>query len=153
MVKLPEATRIALLNAIAAKEGTASQISQWYGVSVPNLKAFVKANREELERTRDILEAAEKEQHENSNIVSVNELDALWISKKVDRLQRYQNVADMLYKELGKDPTDSTALREFRSYLVAAANELGQLLHRGAGESGTDALNVDIQGVDMDKLR
>ncbi len=48
----------------------------------------------------------------------------------------------------------STAVRELRSYMQLAANELGQLLHRGAGDAGDGSyLSVDINGVNMENLR
>jgi hypothetical protein len=153
MVRLSEADHIALMNAIASREGTASQISKWYAVPIEQLRKFVRKHEKELTRLREELEANEREYQRDSGIVSVAELDNLWISKKIERLQRLQNIADVLYEEAKRNPSDSTALREFRSYCAAVANELGQLLHRGAGESGSDALNVDIQGVDMDKLK
>ena len=55
----------------------------------------------------------------------------------------------------GLVPTEfATAVRELRAYMTAAASELGQLLNRGAGDSGQgEYLSVDIQGVDMENLR
>jgi hypothetical protein len=153
MVKLSAADRLTLLNAIAGREGTASQISKWYGISVPKLKEFVEANREDLERIREELEANEREEVQDNSDINVADLDKLWITQKPARIARIQNIADLLYEEAKRDPTDSTVLRELRSYMALVANELGQLLHRGAGESGTDAMNVDIQGVDLEKLR
>jgi len=153
MVKLSAADRLTLLNAIAGREGTASQISKWYGISVPKLKAFVEANREDLERIREELEANERDEVQDNSDINVADLDKLWITQKPARIARIQNIADLLYEEAKRDPTDSTVLRELRSYMALVANELGQLLHRGAGESGTDAMNVDIQGVDLEKLR
>jgi hypothetical protein len=85
-------------------------------------------------------------------------LDELWITNKFERLKRLQDLAELQFQDaahgdlVGADL--STALREFRSYLALAANELGQLLHRGSGESGThEMLNVNIEGIDMEQLR
>jgi hypothetical protein len=82
----------------------------------------------------------------------------MWITNKAQRLQRLQRVADIAYDDIvsgGLVGAElATAVREFRSYLTSAANELGQLLHRGAGDSGTgDYLSVELNGVDMDSLR
>ena len=153
MVKLSTADRITLLNAIASREGTASQISKWYGIPVPDLKAFVKANKDELERIREELLANEADETTDPGTVSVADLDKMWITQKPARIARLQHIAELLFEEAKRDPTDSTILRELRSYLQLVANELGQLLHRGAGDSGSDALNVEIFGVDMEKLR
>lgn len=140
--------KLALINAIAAREGTTREIAKWNGLTVAELRQFVEDNREALEQARELIEASEKD----SQAISPSELTELWISKKIERLARYQNIANHLYNECLRG-VDSTALREFRSYLVAAANELGQLMHRGAGDAGTDSLSVDIQGVDLDNLR
>jgi len=153
MVKLSAADRLTLLNAIAGREGTASQISKWYGIPIPALRQFVKANKEDLERIRDELEANERDEITKTGDIQVADLDSMWITQKPARIMRIQNIADLLYEEAKRDPTDTTVLRELRSYLALVANELGQLLHRGAGESGTDSMSVDIQGVDMEKLR
>lgn len=90
--------------------------------------------------------------------VSPQQLADLWITNKFERLKRLQTVADETYKaiEQGTESTAELAIitREFRSYLMLAANELGQLLHRGAGDAGTeDTLNINIAGVDMENLR
>lgn len=152
MEEMTPADRQALINALASREGTARQIASWYGTTVAVLKRFVKENHEELERTRAEFDAAETDD-DKSDVVTPADLDGLWISKKLERLTRLQNIADKLYEEVIANPTDSTTLREFRSYTAAVANELGQLLHRGAGESGSDSLSVDIPGVDLESMR
>lgn len=153
MAKLSDADRIALMNAIAARDGTASQISQWYGIPVPALRTFVEENKAELKELRQEIEAEERTDDTSLADVSVSDLDNLWISKKVERLGRFQRIADLLFVEAQKDPTDSTVLRELRSYMAAAANELGQLLNRGAGDTSTNSMTIDINGVEMDKLQ
>lgn len=83
------------------------------------------------------------------------QLDDLWLTNKFERLKRIQFLADGMYESIvsGAYYGDATLMREYRSYLMLAANELGQLLHRGAGDSGGDTLSVDIQGIDMENLR
>lgn len=135
-----------LINAIAIKEGNARYISNKYNRSVDWLKEFVKQHKEELEEAREALSIEDTE-------LTPSQLGELWISNKNERLRRYQAIADELYKEAMDDPTDATVLREFRSYLAAVANELGQFLHRGSGEGNLDdTLGVEIEGVDMSKL-
>lgn len=139
--------RKALINAIAAREGTARELAEQWGLSVSELKAFFEENKDDVERARERYIESEEQR----------EVEELWISSKNERLRRYQSIANDLYKEI-KDAKLSgseyaTALREFRSYLAAVANELGQLLHRGAGDAGTDSLTVDFQGVDLDNIR
>lgn len=151
MVELTPTDRVTLINALAGREGTAKQIATWYGFSsVQALKEWVEANREVIEEAKERLDSY---QPEKSNVVTPTELDQLWIGNKFARLARYEHIANLLFEEAVRDPTDSTVLRELRSYLAAAANELGQLLHRGSGESGTDSLSVDIQGINLENLR
>lgn len=147
MTDLTPKLRRDLIRAIASKEGNAQYISRKFDKPTEWLRKFVEDNKEELQAAR---EALSKEDQEPDPI----QLEELWISNKTERLRRYQGIADELYKEALADPTDATTLREFRSYLVAAANELGQLLHRGSGEGNPDdTLAVEITGVDLDRLR
>jgi len=147
MADLSPKLRRDLIHAIASKEGNALYISRKFDKPVAWLKKFVEDNKEALEEAREALSKEDQEP-------TPTELGELWISNKTERLRRYQAIADELFKESMADPTDATTLREFRSYLVAAANELGQLLHRGSGEvNPDDTLGVDIVGVDLDKLR
>jgi len=138
-----------LINAIATREGTTKQLAGWYGLTIPELQSFVEENKALLVRVREEAKASE----EDTNAVTPSQLSDLWIGKKVERLSRYQVVADKLYEAAKDGTTDATVLRELRFYMVAAANELGQLLHRGSGESGIDSLSVDMQGVDIGDLK
>lgn len=151
MLELTPADRIALIHAIATREGTAKEIAEWYGTKVSTLRKFVEANREEIEQVAEQAQALQEET--DSSVVTPDQLDELWITQKAARLARYQKIADLLFEEMVQGGRDSTTLREFRSYLTTAANELGQLLHRGSGDAGTDQLSVDIQGVDLEDLR
>lgn len=153
MDELTPIDRGTLINALAGREGTAKQIASWYDFpSVQALKEWVEENKEEIQATKDRIDNYEIKQAP-SNVVTPTELEQLWITNKFARLARYETIANLLFDEARRDPTDSTVLRELRSYLVAAANELGQLLHRGSGESGTDSLSVDIQGIDLENLK
>jgi len=139
--------------AIARREGNAKELAARFGYTVKDLREFVAQNGAELIAARERLDAEASEAEP-----SPEELDDLWITKKFQRLKRLQELAELQYKDAAHGdlvgPDLSTALREFRSYLALAANELGQLLHRGSGESGTDEmLNVNVEGVDMEKLR
>lgn len=105
-------------------------------------------NEQELANLREELERTEPSE------VTPAELGQLWIANKVERLRRYQDVTDLLYREVMKDPTDSTTLRELRSYMAAVGNELGQLMHRGSGEAGMgDTVSYEIPGVNLENLR
>lgn len=159
MRKLSTVDMQSLINAIASREGNARQIAQWYDVTTDELRTFVEDNRESIEMAKTAIDVAEEEMSRASPAeVSPKDLAELWIGNKTSRLQRYELVCDYLYGQImaqhlsGADL--STALREFRSYCIAAANELGQLLHRGAGDSGDgDTMSVDIVGVDVNQLR
>lgn len=137
--------RQVLMNAIAAREGTAEELSEAYGLSIEELRAFTEDNLELITKLADELD----EDEEGASVAS------LWIANKDERLRRYQDIAEALYESAMDDGAhDATVLREFRAYLTAAANELGQLMHRGAGEMQEgDTFSVDIVGVDPDKFR
>jgi len=107
---------------------------------------------------KEAIDIAESEARASPNIIEPRDLADLWIGNKTARLQRYELIADYLFELIQSNRlagTDlSTALREFRSYAIAAANELGQLLHRGSGDSGMgDTMSVDIVGIDAESLR
>lgn len=152
---MTKAVRTELICAIAAREGKASDIANRFGIPVSELKAFVAANHPALEAEQRRLEQATEEPGE----LTPGQLDDLWITKKYERLRRLQDIADETYNGIQNGLYTNgaelaMAVREFRSYLMLAANELGQLLHRGSGESGTgDTLSVEIAGVDMEQLR
>lgn len=154
MERMTVSQRHALIHSIAKREGTARELAQWYGTTPEELRDFVEANRPAIQA-----EAQRLEEPPPAADLSPTDLDGLWITKKFERLKRLQEVADDSYNQLtdsaGMLPAEyATAMREFRSYLMLAANELGQLLHRGSGDSGTgDTLSVDIQGIDMENLR
>lgn len=158
MRELSLVDRQSLINAIASREGTARELAKWYDTTPTELRAFVEDNREAIEIARQAIEIAEEENTASLADVTPKDLADLWISNKVARLQRYEVICNYLFdmiqskKVFGTDL--STALREFRSYAMAAANELGQLLHRGAGDSGDgDTLSVDIVGINPENLR
>lgn len=140
-----------LLYAIACREGTEDEIAAWYGRTVTWLRKFVQENREELLETQISIEASEEDIDQDDALVTPLQLDELWISKKNERLTRYQRISDRLFTEAMKN-LDAVSLREFRAYQAAVANELGQLLHRGSGDAGTgDVLTVQWEGVDPDE--
>lgn len=148
--ELEDSDRQALIIAIAGREGTIDQLEQWFGVTEEFLEAFVHENLTAIQLAKEALDRGEAAEDED---VSPKKLDELWISKKAARLTRYQAVADSLYQKALKS-ADTTVLREFRAYLQAAANELGQLMHRGSGDAGEgDILSVRWEGVNPDRLR
>jgi predicted transcriptional regulator len=152
MEEMTPVDRVAIINAIASREGTAQQIAGWYGYTVDELRVFTAKEMEAIKLAREAYEASNEEE-EDSDVVTPSQLSELWIGNKFARLKRYELVADHLMKEALRVP-DATVLRELRSYMMAAANELGQLLHRGSGDAGAgDRLSVDIQGVDMESMR
>lgn len=157
MIDLSLADHLRLVNDIASRAGTAAEIAKWYGVTTGDLKAFVEAHRGEIEDVAAGLEDSKSGDLTNSE-PSPKELDELWVTKKTARLNRYQEIAEILYDDIKSGKLSgtelATAVREFRSYMTTVANELGQLLHRGSGDAGTgDTLSVDIQGIDMETLR
>jgi len=139
-----------LINDIALRAGTASELAAMYDVDVEELRVFAENNMDAIKIAKEHYERT-SEETEVTEQPTPTQLDDLWITQKFQRLWRIQKIAERLEKDAGYD---AMAAREFRSYLMLAANELGQLLHRGSGDSGTgDTLSVDIQGVDMDALR
>lgn len=155
MERLNATDRKILINAIARKEGTARELAERFNTTVSDLQVFVMENEPALLAARRRLEEPMEQRPEE---VTPTQLDELWIGKKFERLLRLQVVAEAQYEAIqegGLAPAElSTAVREFRSYLMLAANELGQLLHRGAGDTADgDMLTVDIKGIDMEGLR
>lgn len=149
-MELSDTDRAALVNAIAGREGNARAIAKRFGTTVEALRSFVEENREALELAREGIEASSQA---DMSVVPPASLAELWISKKLDRLHRYEMIADYLYEDIMNGSTDPAVLREFRSYCNAAAQELGQLLHRGAGESADGArVSYEFPGVDMGQL-
>lgn len=144
-----------LIHDLATRAGTGAEIASWYGTTTRELKAFVEAHRPQLEAARRRAEAPPDE--DNATILPAD-LDALWIANKAERVRRAQICADILYRDIQANSFEgaelATALREFRSYCLWVSNELGQLMHRGAGDAGTgDSLDISIEGVDMNALR
>jgi hypothetical protein len=157
MESMTPADRETLINAIATREGSARELAKRYGYTKEELVNFLNNYRSEIEQ-RALLNHLRDTDQPPADMVTPTQLDELWITQKFERLKRLQDVADMTYKDIMSEGLTgaelATEVREFRSYLMLAANELGQLLHRGSGDSGTgDTLSVDIQGVDMDNLR
>jgi len=149
--------RAALVQDIAGRVAPAGILAKRYGATVAELKGFVADNLTEIQQAQEALDNPETPL---IDVVTPAQLADLWIANKFDRLVRLQRVADIAHDAIvfsNKDMSSSeqaTMIREFRSYMLQAANELGQLLHRGAGDTGeTDRLSVDMQGVDMDSLR
>lgn len=161
-----------LIFALARRDGTAKEIARHFNMSKAELLAFVDENRDALELARERVEmaaeiaaeaAAERRKVDAAlsglegaeDDLDPNQLDELWITKKYERLKRYQLIVDRLYKLAanGSGLTDATVLRELRSFMRYAAEELGQLLHRGSGEAGDSSLTYNLVGVDPDTLR
>jgi hypothetical protein len=139
-----------LIHAIASREGTAEELAEQYGRSVGFLRRFTENNLRAIELASEGLAEATTP----IDLVTPATLAELWISNKTDRLTRYQNIADRLYTIAMERGPDSTVLRELRFYMLAAANELGQLLHRGSGDSADgDKLQVEFLGVDPDSFK
>jgi len=148
--------RQTLINAIALREGTARELADRFETTPEALREFVADNKPAIEAALRRFNAPEPPIEPAT--LDPNQLEDLWITNKFERLKRLQAVADETYKSI-VNGTMSTAeqaivVREFRSYLMLAANELGQLLHRGSGEGSTgDSLSIDIQGIDMGNLQ
>lgn len=160
--------RLEIIHAVALREGTARELAERFSMPVAALRAFVTehedtirhiAEEAEWEAQEAAREVAEREQMDSENafpddVVSPSDLAELWISKKTERLKRYQIIADRLFEIANHGSTDATVLRELRSFMRYAAEELGQLLHRGSGDMPEDStVNYTLPGVDMEQLR
>src|SRR5262245_17195361 len=134
-----------LIYAIASREGTAEELATRYGHSVAELEAFTKQNLKAIKLAHEALD-----REEPRDVVTPAELEALWITQKSARIGAYEAIATKLYQSIMRNNgPDAVELREFRFYLTAVANELGQLLHRGSGEQPDgDRLQVEFVGVD-----
>lgn len=137
----------ALISDIATRAGTAKELAKQYGCTVAELRTFTATYRAEIE-------AYAESPPETFLDPSPTELGDLWITNKFERLRRIQAIADATLKTIIDGGVDQALLREYRSYLALAANELGQLLHRGSGESAEgETLEVDIVGVNMEAMK
>jgi DNA-directed RNA polymerase sigma subunit (sigma70/sigma32) len=142
--ELSAVERQELIQAIANREGTAQELADRFDWSVAFLEEFTKKHIKAIRLAAELGEAEDTP----LGVVTPQSLGELWISNKTDRLTRYQNIADKLYEYAMDHAPDATVLREFRFYLMAVANELGQLLHRGSGESvDGDKLQVEFTGI------
>lgn len=150
MAEMTSVERAMLVTAIAEREGTARELADRYGYSVAFLRKFAKENQEAIQLASEAI----KEASEGATEPTPGQLSSLWIANKIERLYRYEQIANKLYNEALHGGADSTVLREFRAYLRAAAEELGQLLHRGSGEAETgDYVSYEIPGVDLGSLQ
>jgi hypothetical protein len=145
-----------MVRAIAAREGTVRELAERFETTPEELRAFTTKHLEAIKAAKEKLDNPPPPSDEPTP----DELKGLWISNKYERLKRMQTIAEAAYEILtdnaaGMTPAEyATAMRELRSYMMLAANELGQLMHRGSGESGEgNVLSVEIGGVDMDSLR
>lgn len=173
--------RLQIIHAIALREGTARELAERFSMPVPALRAFVAEHEDSIrhiaeeaawEAQQDAEEAAKNkarivaagtEEIDSENAFPDGDVDPLtlselWISKKSERLKRYQIIANALFNNCmslnGRGLTDATTLRELRSFMRYAAEELGQLLHRGSGDMPEDStVNYTLPGVDMENLR
>lgn len=150
---ITQADRARLIQAIASREGNAKELSRRYGYTITQLRTFMAENLAEITATAEAMQ-----DDETDSEVTPTQLDQLWIANKFERLRRLQQLAEIQYQDAATGDLEgvelSTALREFRSYLMLAANELGQLLHRGSGEGGSnDILSVEFEGVDTNNLK
>jgi len=138
---------------IASREYKTSKLCELWQCTKEDLQAFVSKHRMAIELARQEMEAGDESTEDTT--VTPKQLDDLWITKKFERLRRLEEVADLAYEAIKAGSYgDSTLLREFRSYLTLAANELGQLLHRGAGDAADgDTVTYEFKGVDLDNLR
>lgn len=152
MARMSDADRQILINAIGTREGTAQELSERYGRSLSFLRSFVKNHKAEIEEAKERYTQDNGQSTTNTEPTPID-FEHLWIANKTARLEKLQTIADKLYIDCTEGGFDAASLREFRSYCAAAANELGQLLNRGSGDVDGETLNVDIQGVDFERLR
>lgn len=155
--RMDKETEQRLVYAIALRVGTGQQIADLFGITLHGVKLFAQRNQERLERARERITGEAAPQPEAAQ-PTPGQLSDLWITNKYERLKRLQTIAEEMEKTIANGGMSAaelaTAVRELRSYMMLAANELGQLLHRGAGDSGDGSyLSVDIQGVNMENLR
>lgn len=133
--------KAALIRDLASGEHTAGELAEKYKCQVAELRAFVDMYRTELEAVR----------HEMERVALMTDADGLWVTSKKERLRRYQQVLEILLP--AASTLDSMVIREIRSYLKDIADELGQLLNRGAGENNEDVqTNYTVNGIDPKDL-
>lgn len=132
----------ALIQAIATRAGTVRELAERFGMTTDQVRQFAETNLAAIEQANKQYEEKLRE-------------DGLWITSKSERLSRYQRVVDDLIDKLDNgEEYDALNLREIRTYMRYAAEELGQLMHRNSGQSDDDAfLNYSVAGVDLEQLK
>ncbi len=115
---------------------------------VGKIRRFVDENREDIEAAHEAIQAAREQMAEEGDDAA----PFLWITDKNKRLLIYQTMVEALYVA-GRITFDATVLRELRSYMYYAAQELGQLQHRGSATGDGQTVTYTIEGVDMEQLR
>lgn len=147
-----------LIVAIATRTRTGKELAETFGYAIDELRAFVEEYRHQIEEARHEFEEAAKEVadkvlEDDSAPVPEDKLEGFWITNKEERIERYQTVADGLLKAIKAGAWDATTLREARSYMMYAANEMGQIPLRGQGKNeGDDDVSYNINGIDMGAL-
>lgn len=154
-----DSERAELIRVIAGRQLNTREVAVLFDTTADDLRTFVSDHRLMIEAEARRIEAAGNGSVKASGEPTPADLASLWITNKTERLERLQVIADEIYDGIRNGTYVSgaeiaMAVREFRSYLTTAANELGQLMHRGSGEAGTgDTLSVDFVGVDPESLR
>lgn len=144
--------RLELIAAIASKQWTGNELSERFNMPVAQIKRFVEENRTEIEEAYEAIQQARAEISPDIEESELADELNLWIRDQSKRLLIYQTMVEALYVA-GRITFDATILRELRSYLLLAANELGQLQHRGSAAGGGATATYEIPGIDLELLR
>ena len=144
-----------LIEDIASKLYKAKELMLSYGLTRQELLDFRDAHIGEIEVAyKANLEAAVHDAVDASIVEGEPpsiDLNTLWITKKSQRIQRYQDIVEEL---INGNHNDATSLREIRSYMSSVAEELGQLPNRGSATDGEETkATYEIVGVDPNDLR
>lgn len=139
-----------LIAAIASRQHTARELAAMFDMTTAQLRKFVDQNRPEIEQAHSDMELARAELALGEESEEVPEL--IWIKDKDKRLLIYQSLAERLFIA-ARITFDSTILRELRSYLYYAAQELGQLQHRGSATGDGTTVTYDFGGLDLERLQ
>lgn len=139
--------RLELIAAIASKQHTGAQLAEMFGRTVPQIRKFVEDNRKEIEAAHLLMNLLQDELP-----LDDESGPKLWITDKNKRLLIYQKMAELLFVS-ARITFDATVLRELRSYMYYAAQELGQLQHRGSATGDGNTTTYEIPGLNLELLQ
>jgi hypothetical protein len=129
--------KLALIRDIASGEMNRAELAAKYGRALPTIDKVRMRHRTEIAALKQGV---------------VNELDALWIADKANRIAEYQSDVHLVNGAL-EEGLDPKLLRAKHSALRSVAEEMGSLPARVAVQVNTQQVLYQVEGIDPEALR